>query len=154
MLIFFLSLISAEDYPSLSLDDTYHEVVIPGGSNATYWVQPKLDHSAILILHNMLNINCSKKNTKDTDFVPMGESKFSRPGNITESRYLFQEEDPVLFRISCGGDECAFVITHVHTDPVYHTSSVMGAFSIFVCLFLVILSWTVFCGACRATRKR
>ncbi|OHT03912.1 hypothetical protein TRFO_28758 [Tritrichomonas foetus] len=153
-------LLLAADYPSLELDDTYHEVLLTNSSYSTFWVQPYPGHSAILAIHpSNLKINgfksVARKSNDTPDFTPISSpAKVERLNGYVETRFTFTEENPLLFRMNCNETDCPIVINFVHTDPVYRTSAVLGAFSLFVCLFLLVFSWTIFCGACRATRKR
>jgi hypothetical protein len=72
-----------------------------------------------------------------------------------ESKWVFSDTDPIKVGFSCpnvGG--CPVVLNHLHIEPFYRRSAVIAAFAFFVSLFATVLSWTMFCGACRATRKR
>ena len=153
MLLLFPALILSDSIRSLSLDDTYHEVEIDNTTNATYWIQPYPKHSAILVIHKEEGILGYKKKITDTDFTKMSPETVERENDYVESRFTFDNEDPLLFRLGCTS-VCSVVINYVHTDPVYRQSAVIGTFALFVCLFLLVFSWAVFCGACRATRKR
>lgn len=153
MLFLFPAFILSETIHSLSLDDTYHEVEIDNKTNVTYWVQPYPKHSAILVIHKDEGIRGYKRKITDADFTAMSSETIERSNGFVESRYTFDIEDPLLFRLGCTS-ECSVVVNYVHTDPVYRQSAVLGSFALFVCLFLLVFSWAVFCGACRATRKR
>ena len=157
MLFYLLSLLLASDgIPTLMLDDTYHEVTLNQTSEAVYWVQPSPKHATIIAVHEYGEgvISGFKKSVDDSDFVQISEQLAERSGSFGESRFPISDENPVLFKLKCNRDDCNFVLNYIHTDPVYRTSAVVGAFSLFVCLFLFVFSWTLFCGACRATRKR
>lgn len=152
MLFFLPALILSETIKSLSLDDTYHEVELDNHTNVTYWVQPSLK-SAILVIHQNEGISGYKKEVTDASFTLMSPETIERENNFVESRYKFDTLNPLLFMLACSS-ECSVVVNYVHTEPVYRPSAVIGSFALFVCLFLLVFSWAVFCGACRATRKR
>lgn len=144
-----------EDFQSLVLDDTYHEVQIDNTTNVTYLVQPVPSHAAVILIHgpNCGTIHAYQSQLSPENFHLMSPKNTDRENSYVESRYSFSQENPLFFRLSCDS-VCSFSLNYVHTDPVYRVSAVLGSFALFVCLFLLVFSWTIFCGACRATRKR
>jgi hypothetical protein len=155
VLALLLGLSISEDHPSISRDDTYHEHLV--NSSATFWVQPWPGHAAVICVHKSdyhftaqyLEFGEGEK------WTDLSKKQSARTGSYIETIFVFSIANPGLFRITCtDAGPCPMVLNHVHTDPVFRASVVMGAFALFVCLFLFVLSWTVFCGACRATRKR
>ncbi|OHT01419.1 hypothetical protein TRFO_31805 [Tritrichomonas foetus] len=152
MLSFFVSF-AFSSIPSLSLDDTYHEVLLTNQSNATYWVQPLPKKAAIIVIYDEDTIKGFKKTQDMNDFSLMTPSVVKRSNGFREFRYIFTEEDPLQFLLSCD-TICDFVINYVHTEPVYRVSVVLGVFTFFVSLILLVFGWTLFCGGCRATKRR
>jgi hypothetical protein len=149
-LCLFSALVAAEGLPR---DDTYHQYVVTD-SNLTLWIQPWPSHSAILCIHDKKYTFHASVKPLDGDWTKLTSEEVDRTGDYKETRYTFTNEYPQLFGISCDNPPCPMVLEHVHTDPVFRRSAVVGAFALFVCLFLLVLSWAIFCGACRATRKR
>lgn len=148
----------------LSRDDTYHRFKITNDSSTrtVFNVMPFGGHSAILVL---LNKGITVKGVK-REFKPglaegegwqdLSGTHIERTTDWNETRFILSESVPMQFGLTCTHAEgpCMVSINHVHTDPVYRTSAVLGSFGLFLCLFLFVFSWTIFCGACRATRKR
>jgi hypothetical protein len=159
MLTFVLAALSLSVSPqiqSLPRDDTYHEFVILNESGIPLWVQPWPDHAAILCVHDSkysFSADTWDPQTGNPKELPSTVS--ARTGSYNETRFTIDSENPILFTIKCGDNlPCPMVLNYVHTDPVYRPSAVVGSFCLFVCLFLFVFSWTLFCGACRATRKQ
>jgi hypothetical protein len=157
MLGVLLSLASCEEIVSISRDDTYHEYFI-NGTGRNFWLQPWPDHAAVLLVHKKADIHAEFYDFGEKEKNVSVEVKVSaRTAEYNETRLNLKSANPGILNISCvlgNAEACAVALNFVHTDPVYRTSVVIGAFALFVCLFLFVLSWTVFCGACRATRKR
>jgi hypothetical protein len=153
-ILFATSLINST-IPSLPRDDTYHQFTATNGANLTFWIQPWPDHAEVICVHDSNYTYLGYTSSAfDTTWSPIATiTPAPRKDAFVESRFSFNTDDPVLFSIGCLAQDCPMVLNYVHTDPVYRTSSVIGAFSLFVCLFLFVFSWTLFCGACRATRK-
>jgi hypothetical protein len=153
--ILFATSLVISTIPSLPRDDTYHQFIATNVTNLTFWIQPWRDHAEVICVHDSVyeyfGYTASAFDTSWSRIPTITPSP--RHGSFVESRFSFPSDDPVLFSIACEDDECPMVLNYVHTDPVYRTSSVIGTFSLFVCLFLFIFSWTLFCGACRGTRK-
>jgi hypothetical protein len=119
-------------------------------------VQPWPDHAAILCVHNISHSFAATAEDPTTHLPKeLHPTVSARTGQYNETRFTLDSETPVVFRIKCTAAlPCPMVLNYVHTDPVYRPSAVVGAFGLFVCLFLFVFSWTLFCGACRATRKQ
>jgi hypothetical protein len=153
-LLFATSLVMS-NIPSLSRDDTYHQFAASNTTNSTFWIQPWPEHAEVICVHDLayhfVGYTSSAFGTTWSQIPTITPSP--RHGNFVESRFSFASAEPTLFSIDCDQEDCPMVLNYVHIDPVYRTSSVIGAFSLFVCLFLFVFSWTIFCGACRATRK-
>ena len=164
MLFGLVSAALAADIISLPRDDTYHRYVLHKPETADdylqFWVYPNGGRSAILVVYNSTETKIEgEMQTKDyfhTDtWIDMESTQYERKGDsVKEDRFVLPGNEPLIVRFGCTKPDCGVVIEHVHTDPVYRTSAVIGAFGMFICLFLLVFSWTLFCGACRATRKR
>lgn len=159
MLFGLISAALAADVISLSRDDTYHRVVLHNDTDTQFYVNPMGEgHSAILVVYNSTEFKVIGEvlTTPFTgEWIDMESSQHERTGSaIVEDRFVIHGTDPMKVQFRCTKRDCGVVIEHVHTDPVYRTSAVIGAFGMFICLFLFVFSWTLFCGACRATRKR
>jgi hypothetical protein len=153
--ILFATSVVFSTLPSLPRDDTYHQFTASNTTNQTFWIQPWPGHAEVICVHDSAYAYVGYTSPAfGVTWSPLPPSATAgRHTGFTESRFSFASEDPTLFSIQCNALECPMVLNHVHIDPVYRTSSVIGAFSLFVCLFLFVFSWTLFCGACRATRK-
>lgn len=162
MLFGLVSAALAADIISLPRDDTYHRYVLNDHETnyLNFWVYPSGGHSAILVVYNSTETKIigemqSAEQWNTGNWTDMESTQFERKGDsVKEDRFVLPGSDPIKVRFACTKPECGVVIEHVHTDPVYRTSAVVGAFAMFICLFLLVFSWTLFCGACRATRKR
>jgi hypothetical protein len=140
---------------SLPRDDTYHEFVVNSTNGVSLWVQPWPDHAAILCVHHEnYNFTADTEDPVTGKWTSVQSTLSDRTEGYKETRFPLTSENPVVFRVNCvTAFPCPMVLNYVHTDPVYRPSAVIGAFSLFVCLFLFVFSLTLFCGACRATRK-
>jgi hypothetical protein len=148
------------DILRLPRDDTWHEYQLTNQSNAslTFWVQPLGRHSAVVLVHHhTMNFVGDKRQALDPadKWEPVKPTGRNRKEGYRETKFSFDDTTPIQFRLHCQQPaECLFSINHLHSDPMFRRSIVLNAFAIFVCLFATVLSWNVFCGACRATRKR
>ena len=162
MLTVFLVSVIAADEILLSRDDTYHRFLISNSENTptVFNVMPFGGHSAILVVCNKGVTISGKKRAftpeQNGEWTSMSSTHIERSTDWNETRFILTENVPMQVSLYCNHDAepCAVSINHVHTDPVYRTSAVLGSFGLFLCLFLFVFSWTIFCGACRATRKR
>lgn len=158
MLSYFIISVLCQTYSSLSLDDTYHSVTLTEGEDTTFWIQPQPKHSAILLVHNCsAAIKCFIKGVVSNGFTELKPSDvIDRDKNLhyVQEQYIFTNDDPSLLKLTTTQGKCTLMINHVHTDLVYRSSMVLGTLSIFICLFLFVFSWSIFCGACRATPRR
>lgn len=144
-------------YIPLPLDDTYHDCYLNKTvTTKTYLIQPD-KKAAIIVVHQGIAFTGKKASATTFEssptFTDMTPEEVERNGGYKESRFTFNEEDPLYFQLVCNAEQCPLVVNYVHTEPVYRTSAVIGSFGLFICLFLFVFSWTIFCGACRATRK-
>ena len=143
---------------SIALDDTYHEAFIKNNSSQEYLIQsnPK---AAFLILANSDFQQSFKLESKKVNEETYQEEEFletKRQDPIVEYKYVFSGNEPLKLKMNCISttNDCLFTYMYVHTQPVFRKSVVFGSLSIFINLFIFIFSWALFCGACRATRKR
>lgn len=155
MLSYLLFTVSSRN--PIALDDTYHNAFISNSNDAEFLIQP-FKKAALLII--------AKANYKDKltlSISKAGEDKYDTLTPVVSQRvndtytykFTFNSEDPSYLKMSCSDPEdCDFTYMYVHTEPVYTRSAAIGSFALFINLFLFIFAWTVFCGACRATRKR
>lgn len=141
----------------LPLDDTYHNGV--AGPMAEYWVQGYKKAAILVILNKSLaaDFTMSKREYSQTEFTKVSFTSEDRGEGkeYTTLTYKPDTENPFLLQLKTTSTEPVnFAIRYVHTAPVYRVSAVLGTFDLFICLFLLVFGWTIFCGACRATRKR
>jgi hypothetical protein len=160
MLSFLLLFESYDNYPSLQRNDTYVQVVLSNSTappSTVFWIQPLGIHSAVIVIHpERYTIQGWNQPITATGWTSMGVTKLrNRSAGYQETKFVLSETDPLKIGLSCKGDDnCPVVVSHLHIDPFYRQSAVIAEFAIFVSLFATVLSWTMFCGACRATRKR
>ena len=149
----FIACVLSDSYP-LPRDDTYHQYIVPAKGEIVYWVQPS-KKSSILIVSNITNYIAEIKEVGSATFTAI-KSETTEREHLKTITLNLEKENPLELKVKCTleAGECKYVIRNVHTEPVYRTSAVLGAFSLFICLFILVFSWTIFCGACRATRKR
>ena len=140
----------------LPRDDSYHPDVIEATKDKVYWVQNH-EKASILIVSNVTTFSAQKREIGQNDFTSIKLEKSEREKGFHTLKYDLSGENPMEFKVICDSSPsgyCQYMIRNVHTEPVYRTSAVLGSFSLFICLFVLVFSWTIFCGACRATRKR
>lgn len=158
--IFFLISTLKIEIPALPRDDDYHHIILPVNDSKTYVIQPNEKASIMFIYENANNLIVEKREIGG-EYAPINLEDLYHGEDIegvTSKQYIPKGNNPFELRINCSSaaphDECDFVVRHVHTTPVFKVSIVIGAFSLFVCLFTTVFIWTIFCGACRATRRR
>lgn len=150
--VLFSLCLAADSVTSLMRDDTYHRLQLSDINKTMLYVQPSSGHSAIMVIHEAA-LQVSGFKQEGEQWIVVDSDLTERSSSWTETRFVVTGDDPTLFALTASS-ECWVAVNHVHTDTVYRVSIVLGAFGMFICLFLFIFSWTIFCGACRATRKR
>ena len=141
----------------IPLDDNYHKgIYLEDKQEQTYIVQGNKDEAALLLVApKYTQIGVQVREYTKTEFTNVSTSNSARENDYETRKIQHPSNDPFYLKLICENvTGCPYTIRNVHTDPVYRISAVLGAFSLFVCLFLLVFSWTIFCGACRAERKR
>ena len=155
LLSFLVSLSLATD--SLPLDDTYHRgQSLANGESVEYLVQGNPDEAAILLVTTTsTKISVQSREFDSTDYKDVNTENSEREDNYETRKITHPSNSAFYLKLTCSTEQgCEYTLRNVHTQPVYRISAVLGAFSLFTCLFLLVFAWTIFCGACRAERKR
>lgn len=145
--------------PGLPLSDAYHWGY--ANPSAEYWVQGNKKASIVIILPKNLTINLGLKMREydASNFTDIKNTVTTR-GNEKDPIYSTitlepGTDKPFVFKITVPSTkEEPFMIMYTHNAPVYRLSAALGGFTLFIALFLFVFGWAIFCGACRATRKR
>lgn len=143
----------------LPLDDTYQNGY--ANPNIEYLVQGDKKAAILVILPTTLtkDLKIKSREYDATEFTDL-KSTIDKRGEAKDPKYSTvtikpDTDKPFYLQITVNSKEqVPYVIRYAHTQPVYRISAVLGTFALFICLFLFIFGWTIFCGACRATRKR
>ena len=139
----------------LPLDDSYHNFVLNTNETDEFIVQGMGKEAAVLVVqHKNTKLTIQKKNYGDSKYTDVTVSPTDREKDFVTKTIEHGTSDYFTLKLTCGTGPCQFTMRNVHTAPVYRVSAVLGAFSLFICLFLLVFAWTIFCGACRAERKR
>lgn len=117
-------------------------------------MQPSND-AALIMLRQGGTFAIETKGVDANEYQPAQMTDIDHGDEVNATQFKPTGDMPIWIKFSSNEvNGTDLVLRYVHTTPVYRTSAVLGVFSIFIGLFIFVFSWTLFCGGCRATRKR